>query len=123
MAIVQHGTVHHSFMVLSKVLQVLIVGGYHAKGFLLPKLFQHSLCYGAANGGLCAATKLVYQQQRVFVGLFHHLLHVHQMTRVCTQVVLYALLVAYVDHYALECAYCRAFAYGDGQSALQHVLQ
>ena len=110
-------------MVLSKVLQVLIVGGYHAKGLLLPELFQHGLCYGAADGGLCAATKLVYQQQRVFVGLLHHLLHVHQMTGICTQVVLNALLVANVDHYTLECAHCRSLAYGDGQAALQHVLQ
>ena len=59
-AVVEHRTVHHTLVILGKVLQVLIVGGNHAEGLLLPQLLQHGLCYGTADGGLCAAAELVY---------------------------------------------------------------
>ena len=80
MAVVQHGAVNHTFVVLSKMFQVLIVGSYYAKGLCLPELLEHSLGYRTSDGWLGTATKLVYQQQRSLVGMLHHLLHVHQMT-------------------------------------------
>ena len=60
MAVVEHGTIDHSFMVVGKVLQVLIVGGDDTKGLFLPELFQHGLGNGTANHGFCAASELVY---------------------------------------------------------------
>ena len=102
MTVVEHGSVHHSRMVLGKVFQILIMGGDDAKSFFLPKLFQHSFSNGTANGRLCTASEFVYQQQRMTVGLLHHVLHVQQMTRIGTQVVGYRLLVANVYHDVLE---------------------
>ena len=58
--VVEHGAVDHALVVVGKVLQVLIVGGDDAKGLLLPELLQYGLGNGAANHGLCAASKLIY---------------------------------------------------------------
>ena len=60
MTVVEHGTIHHTFVVLCKVLQVLIVGGDDAEGLLLPELFQYGLGDSAADGGFRTAAKLVY---------------------------------------------------------------
>ena len=60
MAVIEHRAVHHPRMILGKVLQVLIVGGNHAKGLLLPELLQHRLCNGTADGWFRAAAKLIY---------------------------------------------------------------
>ena len=102
MAVVQHSTIHHTLVIVGKMLQVLIVSGNHAKGTLLPELLQHGLGNSTTNCGLGTATKLINQQQRVFVSRFHHLLHVHQMTRVCREIILNTLLVADINHNTLE---------------------
>ena len=60
MSIVKHRTVHHTRMILGEVLQVLIVGGDHAEGLLLPELLQHCLCDGTADGRFRSAAELVY---------------------------------------------------------------
>ena len=122
-AVVEHGAVGYAVVRVGVVLQVLVVGGYHAPCVLLHKLVEHSLCHSAANLRLGARAKLVDEQQRAFARLSHHVLHVQQVRRVGREVVLYALLVADVDHYVAEDAHLRSFAHGDGQSALQHVLQ
>ena len=110
-------------MVVGKVLQVLIVGGYHAVCLLLAKLLQHSLGNGTANLRFRSSAKLVYQQQRPAIALAHHVLHVEEMTRIRTQVVLYTLLVAYVYHHVVEYTRARTLAHWYRQSALQHILQ
>ena len=98
------------------------MGGYHAVGTAPTKLLEHGLGYGSAYLGLGAGAELVDEQQRGAVGVAHHLLHVRQVARVRAEVVLYALLVAYVDEYVAEHARMRAFAHRYGQAALQHVL-
>ena len=59
MTVVEHGTIHNTFMVLGKVLQVLVVCSDDGKRLFLPELFQHGFSDGAANGWLGAASKLV----------------------------------------------------------------
>ena len=58
--VVEHRTVDNTLVVVGEMLQVLIVGGNHAEGFLLPELLQDGLGNGAANHGFRTATKLVY---------------------------------------------------------------
>ena len=123
MTVVEHRTVHHARMVFRKVLQVLVVGSDHAEGLFLPELLQHGLCDGSADGGLRSAAELVDQQQRLSVGLAHHLLHVHQVTRVGREVVLDALLVADVYQDVMEKSAGASVADRYGQTALEHVLQ
>ena len=123
MAVVEHGAVGYAVVRVGVVLQVLVVGGYHAPCVLLHKLVEHSLCHSAANLRLRTRTKLVDEQQSAVACLLHHVLHVQEVRRVGREVVLYALLVADVDHYVAEDAHLGALAHGDGQSALQHVLQ
>ena len=106
MAVVEHGPIDHAFMVVGKMLQVLIVGGDDTESVLLPELFQDGLGNGTADGRLRASSELVDQQQRLCVGLSHHLLHVHQVRRVGRQVVFNALLVAYVNHDAFKYTRC-----------------
>ena len=98
--------------------QVLIVGGNHAPRVVLPELLQHRFGNGTAYLGLGAGAELVYQQKRPAVALLHHLLHVQKMARVGAQVVLYALLVANVNHDVVEQTCLAAVAYGDGKTAL-----
>ena len=123
MAVVEHGSVHHTGMVFGKVLQILIVGGDDAEGLLLPELLQHGFGNGAADGRLCTAAKLIDQQQRMAVGLLHHVLHVQQVTRIGRQIVGYRLLVTDVYHDVAEYTTCRTVTNGNRQSALQHILQ
>ena len=59
MTVVEHGTIHNTFMVLSKVLKILVVCGDDGKGLFLPELFQHGFSDGAANSRFGAASKLV----------------------------------------------------------------
>ena len=62
MTVVEHRTVYHTLVVFGKMLEVLIVGGNHAEGLLLPELLQHGFGYSTANGRLRAATELINQQ-------------------------------------------------------------
>ena len=57
------------------------------------------------------------------VGLLHHLLHVHQMTRIGREVVLNTLLVADVYQDMVEESCGASVADGYGQTALEHILQ
>ena len=61
-AVVEHSSVHHALVAVGKVLEVLVVGGYHSVGFLLAKLFQHTLGNGTSYVWLRAASKLVDEQ-------------------------------------------------------------
>ena len=57
------------------------------------------------------------------IAVLDHLLHVHQMTGIGGQVVLDALFVTDINHDILEDAAGGTVANGNGQSALQHILQ
>lgn len=59
MPVVEHGAIHYTFVVFSKVLQVLVVSGDDGKRLLLPKLFQHGFSDSTANGWLGTASKFV----------------------------------------------------------------
>ena len=87
-AVVQHCTVHHTFVVFGKVLQVLVVGSYYGERLLVPELFQYALRYCATYLRLRSRTELVNKYQRILVGHTYHVLHVQQMTRVCREVIL-----------------------------------
>lgn len=123
MAVVEHGSVDHSLMTVGKMLQVLIVGGDDAVSLLLAELIEHSLGDGSANARLGTRAKLIYQDDGVAVGCLHHVLHIQEVRRVGTQVVLQALLITDVDHDVLEYARLGTFAYRNAQSALQHILE
>ena len=59
MTVVEHRPVHYAWMILGKVLQVLVMGGYNGECLFLPELLQHSLCNGTSNGRLRTAAELV----------------------------------------------------------------
>lgn len=59
MAVVEHGTIDHSLVLIGKMFQVLIVSRDYTKSHLLPKLFQHGFGYGTANKRFGTATKLI----------------------------------------------------------------
>ena len=79
MAVVQHGTIGYAVVRVGIMLQVLIVGGYHAPSMLLHKLVEHSLSHGSAYLRLSTRTKLVDKQQRCLASPTHHVLHIEQV--------------------------------------------
>ena len=122
-AVVEHRTVHHTFVVFCKVLQILIVGGYHTPCLFVHELCEYSFGNGSTNLWFCTRAELVDKQQGLVVGIANHVLHVQQVRRVSRQVVLYALLVTDVNHHFLEYAHCAVVTNWYAQSALKHVLQ
>ena len=122
-AVVEHGAVDYSVGLFGEVLEVLVVSGDDAEGSAFHEALHHGLGHGASDLGLGAAAELIYEQQCGGVGGAHHLFHVEQVRAVGRELVLDALLVADVDHYGFEHAQARALAHGDGQAALEHVLQ
>ncbi len=59
----------------------------------------------------------------VTIGSLHHILHVQEVGRVGTQVVLQTLFVTDVYHDVLEDTRLGTLAHRDAQSALQHILK
>ena len=59
MAVVKHGTINHTLMVVGKMLQILIVSCNHSKSLSHPKLLKHGLGNGSAYLGLGTCTKLI----------------------------------------------------------------
>ena len=110
-------------MVLGVGLEVLVVRRDDAEGPLIIEAVQQRLSDGAAYGGLGAAAEFVNQQQARTVGVAHEVLHVPQVRAIGAEVVIYALLVADVDVEPLEDPCLGVILHGDGQSALQEVLQ
>ena len=122
-AVVKHRAVYHALVTISKMLQVLIVGGDDAVSLLLAELVEHGLGDGSTDARFGTGTKLIYQYDGVAIGCLHHVLHVQKMGRVGTQVVFQTLLVADINHDVLEDTRLRTLAHRDTQSALQHILQ
>src|SRR3712207_6191842 len=104
-------TLFRSLVCVGKVLEVLVVGGDDCPCTPRAELLQYALGNGATYLWFGACTKLVDEDERACVGASHHVLHVQQMRGVGREVVLEALLVAYVDHDMLEDAHLRAVAH------------
>ena len=118
MAVVEHRSINHPLVIFSKVFQVLVVRRDDAKHPPFIEPFQHRLSNGSANLWLGTSTKLINQNQTAFIALLHHLLHVEQMRRVGTQIILQALLITDVDEDTAEEACMTPFMQRDGQTAL-----
>ena len=55
------------------------MGGDHAIGPLHVELREYSFCYGSANSRFGTSTKLINQQQGMFVGISYEMLHIAQV--------------------------------------------
>ena len=82
--------------------QVLVVGGDDAVCLLYAELFQYGLCYCPSNLWLRSCSELINENQGAVVGTLHHVFHVRQMARICTQVIFYALFVTDIYKDILE---------------------
>ena len=122
-AVVEHGAVDHRGVALGKALQVLVVRGDDAVGGQSYKLVEDGFGQCAADLRFGAAAKFVNQYQRARAAVAHHLLHVEQVAGIGAEVVFDTLLVADVDEEVVEDARCAVGMYGDGEAALQHILQ
>ena len=77
MPVIKHRTIGHTLVTISKMLQVLVVGGDDGISPLFDEVFEHGFRQSASNVGLCARTKLVNEKQGMGIALLHHLLHAH----------------------------------------------
>ena len=59
MAVVQHGSVHHSFVIFGKMLQILVVSGNHAERTFQVEAFQYGFGNGTANLWLRTSSELI----------------------------------------------------------------
>ena len=75
-AIVEHGAVDHIATRLSKVLEILIVGGDDAAGVAVDKLTEDGFGECATNLRFGAATEFVDEEKAARGAVFHHRLHV-----------------------------------------------
>jgi len=58
-AVVQHGSVHHSFVIFGKMLQILVVSGNHAERTFQVEAFQYGFGNGTANLWLRTSSELI----------------------------------------------------------------
>ena len=84
MAVVKHSSVYYARGIFGKVLQVLVVGGDNTIGTILDESLQDSFGNGSSDGWLRTASKLVDEQQAVWVTATHHILHIQEMAAVGT---------------------------------------
>ena len=103
--VVEHRTVDDSIILIGKVLEVLVMRGYHAPHVLGIEACKHRLGYRTSYLWLSSPTELINQHQRVAPAIIDEKFHVHQVRAICAQVVLYRLLVAYIQKNILEYAY------------------
>lgn len=99
MTVVKHGPIGYARVIVGKVLEILVMGGYDSPGPFFEEQAQYTLGDGSAYIRFGAGTKLVYQYRGLAIGLPEHVLHIEQMRRIGRQVVFQALLVADVYHY------------------------
>ena len=79
MAVVQHGSIHYSFMVFGKVLQILVVSSNNTERQLLVETFQYGFGDGTTNLWFGSTTKFIYKDETAFIAILHHYLHVGEM--------------------------------------------
>ena len=123
MAVIEHGTVGDMVVAVGEMLEVLVVGGDDRPRPSVEELLQTALGDGTTNLWFRTRSELIDEDKCPGVGLLYHILHVEQMGGIGTEVVLQTLFVANVYHKVIEDAYLRAVANGNGQSALEHILQ
>ena len=118
-----HRSVHHTCLSRCIELQVRVVGGYDSVCASLVQFAEYGLCDGSTCRRFGSGSELVYEHERLVVGLFQHVLHVLKEGAVGTQVVVDRLVVSDVHHDAVEdhefgCLRCRY-----QHTPLEHVLE
>ena len=66
-AVVEHGSVHHAFVVFGKMLQVLVVGGDNSKGTFQVETLQDGFGNGPANLRFRSSSELINQDEALAV--------------------------------------------------------
>ena len=97
LAVIEHRSVDHAVGFVGKMLQILVVGGYHTHYLMLIELLENRLGNGTAYLGLGSATHFIDQDEGLLAALRQEQLHVLQVAAIGTQVILDTLLVADVD--------------------------
>ena len=121
--IIEHGTVHHLLAPVGIVLEVLVVCGDDTVCSAFDELMEHGFGQGTADLRFRTAAELVDKEQRVRRTVLHHHLHVQQVRGVGRKVVLNALFVTDIYHHIAEDSRRGILAYGDGHTALEHILK
>ena len=122
LAVIEHRAVDHTVGLVSKMLEVLIMGSHHAHHFVLIELFEYRLSDSTANLRLGAATHLIDEDERLLASLGQEQFHILQVAAVGAQVVLDALLVTDVDENIAEQSHVGIVTQRGQQAALHHVL-
>ena len=123
MTVVKHGSVHYSFMIFSKMFQILVVGGDDSECSFLVETFQYGFGNSTSDLRLRTSTELVNQDEAPFVTALHHDFHIGQVRRVGTQIIFNRLLITNIDKDAAEYTGMTTFVQGNQHTALQHILQ
>ena len=118
-----HRSVFHPFMAAGEILDIGVVGGDDTIGSRLHETFENRFGYRPAYHRLRTRTEFVDKDERPGTCPGQHMLHVEQMRRVGTQVVVDGLFVTDVDEYAVEYRKFGIFEYRHRKTALEHVLQ
>ena len=103
--------------------QIGIVGGNDSFYVVLVQGMQDGFGDGSPQHGFCSRPEFVNEYECVPVSVPHKVFHVNQMGAVGTQVVFNRLFVADVYQDMAEDSEAAGFIDGDGQAALEHVLQ
>ena len=77
----------------------------------------------SAGGRLGARAELVDEHEGAVVRPAEHVLHVHEERTVCTEVVVYRLVVSDVHHHAVEYHHLRSLRSRDQHAPLEHILK
>ena len=85
-------------------------------------MVEQGFCNSSTDSWLRAASKLIYEQNRLSITFFCKLLHIRKVRTVCTQVVLDALLITDVDQNVVEDSHLTVGMHRHKHSALRHIL-
>ena len=97
-----HSAILDALVVRCEIFDIRVVSRDDAIGAALDQLFENSLGNRTTHNRLGTRTKLINQHQRARRCAAEHILHIEQVRRVGTQIVVDRLLVADVDKYRLE---------------------
>ncbi len=102
MAVIEHRPVGKPGCILGHQFEILKVCCHHSPHAFGIKTFEQRLCDRAADLRLGSCSEFVNQDHRPIAAARQKGLHVAQMRRVGAEVVLYRLVVAYIDKYGIE---------------------
>src|SRR5574344_1426775 len=105
------------------VFQILIVGSYYSENAVAIESHQYGFSYSTSNIRFSTATEFIDKNQAAVISIFYHLFHIGQMTGICTQIVVYALLISHIYKKALEYSGMTVFTHRNRYSALEHILE